>query len=99
MDTAIFCEPGAGLKTDRYMKMMYVAPDFLLVEIWEGSYYCSVDAVYERKEHGYKRIHRRKHRKREIYAERLFPVARCLSENRETSIGDTFTDKPGLPKP
>lgn len=98
MDTAIFCEPGADLKTDRYLKIMYVAPDYLLAERWEGSHYCSVDAVYKRTEHGYKKVHRRKHRKRQIYGERLFPVDRSLSENVEATIEDISTDKQVLPK-
>jgi len=99
MDTAIFCEPGADLKTDRYLKMMYVAPDFLLAERWEGSDYCSVDVIYKRAEHGYKRVHRRKHRKRQVYAERLFPVDRSLSENEEATNRDIFTDKLGVLQP
>ena len=98
MDTAIFCEPRADLETDRYMKMTYVRPDFLFVERWEGSLYCSVDAVYKKSEEGFKRIFRRRHRKGTMYAGRLFPETEDASGSG--NMGDTaeniITDIPKL---
>ena len=98
MDTAIFCEPGADLETDRYMKMKYVRPDFLFAERWEGSYYCSVDAVYKKSEDGFKRIFRRRHRKGKMLAGTLFPATEDASGSG--NMGDTVeTIITGISKP
>ena len=97
-DTAIFCEPIADSETDRYMKITYVAPDFLLAERWEGSRYCSVDAVYKKTKDGFKRVFRRRHRKGTMLAGSLFPVTEDASGNG--NMGDTVeTNITGISKP
>ena len=71
-DTAIFCEPGADLKTGSYLKMWYLMPDYLFVERWDGSHYCVTDALYKKTDKGYRRLMRKRHRKRSTYDDGLF---------------------------
>lgn len=98
MDTAIFSEPGADLETDRYMKMTYVRPDFLFVERWEGSLYCSVDAVYKKTGDRFKRIFRRKHRMGTMYDGSLFPAT--VDASGSGNMGDTVeTNITGISRP
>ena len=101
MDTAIFCEPGADLETDRYMKMKYVRPDFLFLERWEGSLYCSVDAVYKKTKDGFKRVFRKRHRKGKMYAGSLFPATGDATGGSNESIPSIIVDigNPKLPQP
>ena len=101
MDTAIFCEPEADLETDRYMKMKYVRPDFLFVERWEGSLYCSVDAVYKKTGDRFKRIFRRKHRMGMMYDGSLFPAIKNTSGsgNMDDAVENIVTDIPKLSPP
>ena len=99
MDTAIFCEPGADLEKERYLKMRYVKPDYLFVERWDGTNFHAVDVLYKKTEKGYQRLMRRRHRKRPIYAIRLFSdsvgsssVGSC--RNGEGSAGTTDLPQP-----
>lgn len=99
MDTAIFCEPGADLEKERYLKMRYVKPDYLFVERWDGLYYHAIDALYKKAAKGYQRLMRKRCRKRPLYAGRLFPdstsslsVGSC--RNGEGSAGTTDLPQP-----
>ena len=99
MDTAIFCEPGADLEKERYLKMRYVKPDYLFVERWDGSYYHAIDTLYKKAAKGYQRLMRRRYRKHPAYASRLFPdSASPLSggscQNGEGSAGTTDLPQP-----
>ena len=99
MDTAIFCEPGADLKKERYLKMHYVKPDYLFVERWDGTNFHAVDVLYKKTEKGYQRLMRRRHRKRPIYAGRLFLDSASSLSGRTRRIGEGSAGTTDLPQP
>ena len=99
MDTAIFCEPGADLEKERYLKMRYVKPDYLFVERWDGSYYHAIDALYKKAEKGYKRLMRKRYRKHPTYASRLFPDSASSLSGRSCRIGEGSAGMTDLPQP
>lgn len=99
MDTAIFCEPGADLKKERYLKMHYVKPDYLFVERWDGTNFHAVDVLYKKTEKGYQRLMRKRYRKRPIYAGRLFPDSASSLSGRSCRNGEGSAETTDLPQP
>lgn len=99
MDTAIFCEPGADLEKERYLKMRYVKPDYLFVERWDGSYYHAIVALYKRTEKGYQRLMRKRYRKHPTYAGRLFPDSAISLQGGACQSGEGSAGTTDLPQP